>query len=459
MQHRRYSKYFPLLFTLLDVLFLNGSFLMASYIKFGRHLYGNENYLFLAVALNSIWAFILFSSRLHNPNREQKLSEQINRVLTALVIYLSVILTLWFALEPFAFSRQQLFLTFIGFSASAISWRVAWFYFIRYYRSKGYNIRNVVVIGYEEMAERMISYMDTHPSLGYRLVGVFDDGHPQAATFTGSIDEVPSFVSRENVDIFFCNLNSLSKHNVQELINLADSNLIKVKMLSTFSRFEMDNISVQNYGQIPVLNVNEIPLDNWLNQFIKRSFDIIFSLLVMLGILSWLMPLAALFIRLESKGPILFKQKRHGKGNHPFYCWKLRTMVLNQQADLQQATKNDTRVTKVGSFLRRTSIDELPQFINVFLGDMSVVGPRPHPIKLNEQYQPSIEKFWQRHAVKPGVTGLAQAKGFRGQTDHSAMSGRVRLDRFYVRNWSLILDIKIILLTIVSFLRGSENAY
>lgn len=441
------------------MLFLNGSFLAASLIKFGRHLYGNEHYLFLALGLNVVWVFILFSSRLHNPIREQRLSEQINRVLTALVIYLSIILTIWFAFEPFSFSRQQLFITFIFFSGFAISWRVAWFFFIRYYRSKGYNVRNVVVIGYEDMAERMISYMDSHPSLGYRLVGVFDDEMNQSDKFVGSIDRVDEFVSKENVDIFFCNLNALTRTKIQDLINLADSNLIKVKMLSTFSRLEMDNISVQNYGQIPVLNVNEIPLDNWLNQFIKRSFDIIFSLVVILSILSWLMPLAALVIWIESKGPVLFKQKRHGKGNRPFYCWKLRTMVLNQEADLQQATKNDTRVTKVGSFLRKTSIDELPQFINVFLGDMSVVGPRPHPIKLNEQYQPSIEKFWQRHAVKPGVTGLAQAKGFRGQTDHSAMSGRVRLDRFYVRNWSLVLDVKIILLTLVSFLRGSENAY
>ena len=441
------------------MLFLNGSFLIASHIKFGRHLYNNDYYLYLALGLNVIWVFILFSSRLHNPIREQTLSEQINRVLTSLVIYLSIVLTLWFVLEPFAFSRQQLFITFIFFSGSAVLWRIGWFYFIRYYRSKGYNIRNVVVIGYEDMAEKMISYMNEHPSLGYRLVGVFDDQNDESSKFQGVIDKVHDFVSKENVDIFFCNLNSLAKSRVQELINLADSNLIKVKMLSTFSRLEMENISVQNYGQIPVLNINEIPLDNWLNQFIKRSFDIVFSMLMIIGILSWVLLIVALFIRVESRGSVFFMQKRHGKGNRPFYCWKLRTMVLNNVADSQQATKNDVRVTRVGAFLRRTSIDELPQFFNVFLGDMSVVGPRPHPIKLNEQYQPNIEKFWQRHAVKPGVTGLAQVKGFRGETDHSAMSGRVKLDRFYVRNWSLILDVKIILLTVVSFLRGSENAY
>lgn len=134
-------------------------------------------------------------------------------------------------------------------------------------------------------------------------------------------------------------------------------------------------------------------------------------------------------------------------------------MVLNKEADHKQATKDDRRITGLGRLLRKTSLDELPQFINVFLGDMSVVGPRPHPIKLNEEYQPSIEKFWQRHAVKPGITGLAQAKGYRGETDLNAMSGRVRLDRFYVKNWSLLLDLKIISLTIFAFIKGSENAY
>ena len=133
---------------------------------------------------------------------------------------------------------------------------------------------------------------------------------------------------------------------------------------------------------------------------------------------------------------------------------------MNNEADSKQATRNDARITRLGAFLRKTSIDELPQFVNVFLGDMSIVGPRPHPIKLNEQFQPAIEKFWQRHAVKPGITGLAQAKGFRGETSQfSAMSGRVKLDRFYVKNWSMFLDIKIIVLTIISIWRGSPNAY
>ncbi len=459
MIHRRYSKYFPLLFILLDLAGLNISFVAASYVKFGKHLLDNENYLALAGVMNLLWIFVFYSSRLYDLNREQKLGEQINRVLTTLVVNLSLVLMIWFLTKPFYFSRQQLFFTYFFFTICIVGWRTSWFYFIRYYRKKGFNIRHVAIVGYEEMAAKMIHFMKSNPALGYKLVGVFDDSEKSPVPLQGTTAELEEFVARNKVDIFFCNLNSIGKDKFQYLVHLADSNLIKVKILSQFSKLELDNVSVQNYGYIPVLNVNEIPLDNSLNQFVKRAFDILFSVLIIVGILSWLTPILTVLIKLESKGPALFKQRRHGRGNRPFDCWKFRTMVLNQQADSQQATRNDHRVTRVGAFLRRTSIDELPQFINVFLGDMSVVGPRPHPIKLNEQYQPTIEKFWHRHAVKPGLTGLAQARGFRGETDFIAMSGRVRLDRFYVRHWSLLLDLKIIFLTIAAFLKGSENAY
>ncbi|MEL7146237.1 MAG: sugar transferase, partial [Bacteroidota bacterium] len=177
-------------------------------------------------------------------------------------------------------------------------------------------------------------------------------------------------------------------------------------------------------------------------------------------LLSWIIPIIGFLIKLESKGPVFFKQHRNGKGNEKFLCWKFRTMRVNAEADTKQATKDDPRITKIGSILRKTSIDELPQFINVLLGDMSVVGPRPHPVKLNEQFSPKIDRFIQRHAVKPGITGLAQAKGYRGETTQfSAMYGRVKLDRFYVKNWSLILDLKIIILTIFSIIKGQETAY
>jgi exopolysaccharide biosynthesis polyprenyl glycosylphosphotransferase len=192
----------------------------------------------------------------------------------------------------------------------------------------------------------------------------------------------------------------------------------------------------------------------------KRSFDILFSLIIILGFLSWILPVISILIKLDSKGPIFFRQQRSGKGNNHFWCWKFRTMYMNDECDIKQATKGDIRITRIGNILRKTSIDELPQFFNVLIGNMSIVGPRPHPLKLNEQFSPVIEKFMIRHSVKPGITGLAQAKGYRGETSTTIMmSNRVRLDRFYVENWSIILDMKIIILTVVAMLKGDQNAY
>jgi len=202
------------------------------------------------------------------------------------------------------------------------------------------------------------------------------------------------------------------------------------------------------------------PLNDRLNQLLKRAFDVAFSLGVLVFVLSWLIPLIALLIRLDSKGPIFFKQRRAGKEGKDFYCFKFRTMYVNKEADTKQASRNDSRITKVGRFLRKTSLDEFPQFLNVLLGDMSVVGPRPHPIALNERFSPVIEKFMVRHLVKPGVTGLAQAKGYRGETrELRQMVNRVRMDIFYVENWSFLLDLKIIFWTVFSVLKGDKNAF
>jgi len=180
----------------------------------------------------------------------------------------------------------------------------------------------------------------------------------------------------------------------------------------------------------------------------------------MIAIFSWLYPLVALLIKLDSKGPVLFKQYRTGKGNNDFMCYKFRTMHINNHVESKQATKDDNRITRFGKFLRKSSIDELPQFFNVLKGNMSVVGPRPHMSSHTREYSRRIEKFMSRHFVKPGITGLAQAKGFRGETrDLVHMKNRVKLDRFYVENWSLLFDLKIILLTTVSLYKEREKAY
>lgn len=193
---------------------------------------------------------------------------------------------------------------------------------------------------------------------------------------------------------------------------------------------------------------------------IKNIFDLTASILTLFFICSWLFPMIAVAIKLTSKGPVLFKQLRHGKDNVPFYCLKFRTMVANQDADTVQASRDDKRVTKVGKFLRKTSLDELPQIINVLRGEMSIVGPRPHTVPMNEVFAQEIDNFMFRHAVKPGITGLAQAKGYRGETrNFYDIHSRYKLDMFYVRNWCIYFDSKIILQTMVSLWVKNDRAY
>jgi len=202
------------------------------------------------------------------------------------------------------------------------------------------------------------------------------------------------------------------------------------------------------------------PLSSILNELPKRIFDVFFSGLVVLFVLSWLTPILAILIKLDSRGPVFYKQKRSGKNNKVFFCLKFRTMTYIKNAEFRPATKDDCRVTRVGKFLRKTSLDEFPQFFNVFIGDMSTVGPRPHPLKLNDDFQHRVDKYMLRHVVKPGVTGLAQAKGYRGEvSDTLTMKQRIKVDIFYIENWSFMLDLKIVLMTALNILQGDKNAY
>jgi len=448
--HHRYSQYFPTLFLLTDLACLNLGVLIANQYRFSE-LIPSKDYQFLQLILNVIWVGVFFSSKLQEINRNSRLLDHLNKVLTGLVINLSVVFAIWFALQPVDYSRKFLFVTYLVFTLLVLFWRSVWHYLIRYYRIKGYNIRRVVIVGKGDLTDSLTQYFKETPELGYQLVGVVGEEE---------IKKFDDYLFKNEADVIFCCLPNLEDEQVKDIIDFAENNLIKVNLISQFSRLASYNLSIEQFGTIPVIKVNAIPLDNTVNRFIKRSFDLVFSFLFIALIFSWLVPIIGILIKIESKGPVFYKQKRHGKDNKYFLCWKFRTMTYQKNAEFKQATKNDNRITKVGAILRKSSIDELPQFINVFLGDMSVVGPRPHPIKLNEEFQPKIDRFWQRHAVKPGITGLAQAKGFRGETaELSDMSGRVRLDRFYVKNWSLILDFKIIILTALAIVKGDQNAY
>jgi putative colanic acid biosynthesis UDP-glucose lipid carrier transferase len=246
---------------------------------------------------------------------------------------------------------------------------------------------------------------------------------------------------------------------VHGLISFAENNLIRFKILPDFRGFDNKKIKINFYDNVPVLTIRKEPLENISNRILKRLFDMLFSSLVILLIFPWVFPIIAILIKLSSKGPVFFKQLRSGRDNNAFYCYKFRSMRVNSLADELQAKKNDPRITRIGKVLRKTSLDEMPQFFNVLIGNMSVVGPRPHMLKHTEEYSKVVNNFMVRHFVKPGITGLAQVKGFRGETtDPFLMQKRVEHDVWYIENWSILLDIKVIVLTLWSITIGDENA-
>ena len=237
------------------------------------------------------------------------------------------------------------------------------------------------------------------------------------------------------------------------LLSKANQFNLKANVIPELVDYDFNNFFIKKIESVPYININKLPLDGLLNQFLKRTFDIVFSSIIMVFFLSWMIPIFGLLIKISSKGPIFFIQNREGFRGTYFNCFKFRTMVLNLEADTKWADNDDIRLTKIGKFLRLTALDEMPQFINVFFGDMSVVGPRPHPIKLNKEYENILVDFNKRHRFKPGITGLAQAKGYSGYiSELRDMSGRIKMDVFYFKNWNIALDFKIVLITILKMI-------
>jgi putative colanic acid biosynthesis UDP-glucose lipid carrier transferase len=460
VQHR-YSHFLNTLQILGDLLVLNLAFLGAYYFKFQvMDLLTRPNYLELFAFYNVSW---LLLSALYQPykiSRTDRLTKVLRRQLNLIIIHLLLITAFFVLGKAYYYSREQIMLTYIAFAVLDFTWKSSFFYSLRMYRKQGFNYRNVVIMGYGELAEDLIAYFRAHPEFGYRFVGAFDN-KKTGNRVMGKMDDLKKFITENQVDEVYCCLPYVRYTKVKELVDFGDTNLIKVKLIADFRGFSFKGVELERYDHIPVLNITNIPLDDLKNQVVKRVFDVIFSSLVIIFIFSWLFPLLALLIKLESKGPVFFKQKRTGIKNKTFWCYKFRSMYVNAEANSKQARKGDARITRMGAFIRKTSLDELPQFINVLLGEMSVVGPRPHMLSHTQEYSKMIEKFMARHFVKPGITGLAQAKGFRGETqdDINLMKGRIRLDRFYVSNWSLLFDVRIIYLTVMSMVKGEDRAY
>ena len=380
----------------------------------------------------------------------------------------NLLLTLSFiALLNISYSREYLLSSyFIFFLLGAIARIIARKY-VKAYRKKGFNFRKIVVVGINDFSQEFVREITARKDYGYRFMGYFDLDEPEDdEKLNGSfdfVDNIYSFLLENRIDEVYISMPTRTSFHIKALTKFCHLNFIKVNFLNeTIHALSNRSVylNVDYNGLTPIVSLTREPLEVTTNRFMKRTFDLVFSGLVCLLIFPFLVPIVGLLIKLESKGPVFFKQTRSGINYSPFGCYKFRTMSVNMDSDKKQATVGDSRITRVGAFLRKTSIDELPQFFNVLIGDMSVVGPRPHMIEHTRMYSKLIKPFVVRHWVKPGITGLAQAKGYRGETKEvQQMLDRVKMDVFYIQHWSFALDTRIVWRTILNMITFQKQGF
>lgn len=336
-------------------------------------------------------------------------------------------------------------------------------------RSMGFSTSDVVFVGANSNMIDLYYEMAATPSTGYRIRGYFNDCAVETFTdknipYLGTIKDIIPYledVQNKKIQQLYCCLPSNRNAEIRDIIYYCENHVVRFFSVPNVRNYLKRKMSMELLGEVPILYIREEPLLLLDNRILKRTFDIFCSTIFLCTIFPIIFIIVALIIKLTSPGPIFFKQKRNGLDGKVFYCYKFRSMKVNAQCDTLQATEDDPRKTKFGDFMRKTNIDELPQFINVFLGDMSLVGPRPHMLKHTEQYSKLIDKYMVRHFIKPGITGWAQVTGYRGETKELyQMEERIKKDIWYIENWSFWLDIRIMWLTVRNMIMHNEkNAY
>lgn len=388
------------------------------------------------------------------------------RVLRNMVpfVLLSVCILLLFHFE---FSHSRLFgLFYIVLILVIVSYRLAFRYFLELYRKQGGNVRKVILIGSHENMQELYHAMTDDPTSGYRVLGYFEDfpsdRYPSDVSYLGHLQEVNNFLKQNvgRVDQLYCSLPSARSAEIVPIINYCENHLVRFFSVPNVRNYLKRRMHFEMLGNVPVLSIRREPLELLENRIVKRTFDIVCSTLFLCTIFPFIYIIVGVAIKMSSPGPIFFKQKRSGEDGKEFWCYKFRSMRVNAQCDTLQATEHDPRKTRIGEIIRKTSIDELPQFINVFKGDMSIVGPRPHMLKHTQEYSLLINKFMVRHFVKPGITGWAQVTGYRGETKELwQMEGRVMRDIWYIEHWTFLLDLYIMYKTVYNAIHGEKEAY
>lgn len=386
----------------------------------------------------------------------------LSKTLKSLIVFVLIFLSLSMFFNIDVGTKVQLFY-FVSFFILLNSWWLIANKTLRYIRKRGYNFKRVVIVGARQTGQILHKELQSNAGYGYKFLGFFDSVKPEdpriVPLYRGDISDVETFCIENKVDELYCALPSAEDTHIINMLQLSERNTIRFFIVPEVRRFMTRTLNLGMIGAVPLLSVREEPLQRWLARFVKRSMDLFVSGIVIVLSPLWYLPIA-IAVKKSSPGPVLFRQKRTGYMGRDFDCLKFRTMRINKDSDTKQAERGDSRITKVGAFLRKTSLDEFPQFFNVFKGDMSLVGPRPHMLKHTEDYSKLIDKYMVRHFIKPGITGWAQVNGYRGETKTlQQMEKRVEYDVWYLEHWNIFLDIKILVLTFLGIFKGDDNAF
>lgn len=462
--NRQFERYLQITLVLLDLLILNTIFFICQVI-FKTHLSSNTAgaYFNFWVVSNIFWIVPSFLLRTYAGKIILSFEFFTKRTIQVYLLWIIFVLVYLFFSFEVNISRLFIFSIFISFGLGLLLNRFLYLGIRNYYKKSDHIFKKVLILGYNDTAKKLAKYFE-EDGINTQLIGyVENEGNVHELThypvLTG-IENTLRVAKEMKINEIFSTITPEQNKDIYELMFQSEKECIRFKIVPNLSVFITRDVHIEYFGDLPILSLRSEPLDDVGNRIKKRALDLVVSTLVIVFILSWLIPILGLLIMLESRGPIFFSQLRTGKNKSSFKCLKFRSMRSNNEADTKQATKNDSRVTAIGRFIRKTSLDEFPQFINVFKGEMSLVGPRPHMLKHTTDYSKVVEDYMIRQFLKPGITGWAQINGYRGEiTNPEQIKMRVNKDLWYLENWSLWLDIQILFLTIYHVLRGNKNAF
>lgn len=409
------------------------------------------------------WLLLAFFLRTYSANILFNFEDFTKRTIQVFLIWIIIILIYLYFSREFAVSRFFIVTSSSAFGIGLLVNKFIYLGIFRYFKNSEFLVKKILILGYNDTAKKLASHFE-QDALNTEIIGfVEDEENIQELSHypvVANIGDTLRIAKELNVQEIFSTITPEQNNYIYDLMYQSEKECIRFRIVPNLSVFITREVHIEYYGELPILSLRKEPLDDVGNRIKKRALDIFVSLFVTIFFLSWLMPLIGILILLESGKPVFFKQLRTGKNKKSFYCWKFRSMKSNKDADLKQASQNDNRITPLGRFLRKTSLDEFPQFLNVLRGEMSLVGPRPHMLKHTSDYSKVVNDYMVRQFIKPGITGWAQINGYRGEISNpEQIRMRVNKDLWYLENWTLWLDIRILFLTIYYIFKGDSKAY